>query len=358
MTESAMPMATFGRIVRAVLALALAAVGAWFFITKGRRTIVNEFLQSPSYFEHAGFYNIPDDPDDAGDPARATAVFRSVPHVPPLTWPEFREARVAVEERIAEYARRLDPTVTDSDLRYCVGDELVDRTVEVELPRDAMLTREFVESVQQVVLAPRPLWRVMIHGVSKETMTLVYPNAVLVGTLPADAPLDAALREVVRAVTAVHEARDGPQDRQIAYVQSVLRADPSLPASSEYRVLALCDGYRDDANLLSLWILGAGAWNKRLTATLEHDPDGVMRDHEAEVLADGTMLNTSSSDDDAPYRVIQWIVPRPNSGASVVISRKGTGVIARIQIHADEAISDADIEARLARMAGEGGAPR
>jgi hypothetical protein len=311
---------------------------------------MSQSLLSPSYSDHRGFYNIRDeDAVHGASDATPSKVFRSTPDVPPLTWAEFRSVAEATCQQIVTRARLLSPPLPDGAMRYCVGDELGDRTVEVELPAYSMLTPEFIAALQQEVLAQHPLWRIMLHGRDDLTKVIVYPTAVRVGDFPADAPLAETLETTIARLLQLHESRDGAHDRQQAYVQALLRRDLPTLGRNDYRLVAVFDNYKGNTGELSIWLLCREDLRQRAVIEAPGEPDLVAHGNENKVRADGAVLELGTLDKNAPYRIIQWVVPRSKKNAKWNVMSGCGSLIDTIRIRPEDVLSDDDVKAFLQR---------
>jgi hypothetical protein len=303
---------------------------------------------APSYVEHDGYYNIP---DECVDPMvrKRIRVHRSVEVVPPLGHAEFREVTEVVRRLIWGRANMLQAPIHAGDAHYCVGDELVDRTVEVQLPHFDMLSSDFVAD-SQTLLRDYPLWRIMVHGDSPDTTVLIYPNAIRVGGYPLDAPLDDSLRRTVARVLDARERRDGAQDRQRQLVQALLYRHKPTREPAGYRVVAVFDNYKGDSNQSTVWLLCPGEYEQRVRITNGATP---VIGAEVEVLDDGTMLDDVDPVAIPPFALLQSVIPSESLTSPLILTSKAGGAFGKVLIDRASVLSDEDVKVELRKLQAE-----
>jgi hypothetical protein len=325
-------------------------------VSVGRRDIgkENQTVKClPSYPEYTGLYNVaPEDfsADANFAGAARTTFFVSTDHLPKLTWDEFDGARAAMMEALSRYGRRpnMDAKQSQSYYRDCVIDEFKDRTLRVELPDFRVLTPEFVDGVQRDVLAGRPLWRVFLVAVSPETVVLIYPDAVRVGALPADADWRAALSGVVATVHNALESTRGPERRQMEYLLRRMPAELDQLRQQPFRLVAVFDNYEGDERELSLWFLFAGEDRWAGYSLNSDDPDATSATGRVVLKPDGTIdeFYEIQLDAEPPFWLERWLVHADyRRGLELVKIRTG-GVEAgrwRVAIDRAQVLRDADL---------------
>lgn len=315
--------------------------------------MVNPF---PSYLEHRGLYNInPEDylgeePDKSED---TSWCFQSVKPLPPLTWSEFRQVCSATYRALEQHGRLPGMSEENAKVfyRYCVGDELEDRTVRVELPRFEVLTPAFIEALQRDVLSIYPLWRIFIVAESPETVVIIYPAAVRLGTVPIDGDWKAVLPELVSKVLEIREEREGPQRRQREYLRSRIPSLVREIRDNRPQLVAAFDNYYlGDKGRVSIWLLYPGE-KKWFDISIE-EPKDVAVGEKIAVKADGTFDDYYVYDPDRqpPFQLHQWVLPSDFKGSKLVLEkiRPGPVVEARWTIDFDRSaiIKDADLRAK------------
>jgi len=215
----------------------------------------------PSYLEYQGLYNttLEDWVDILGEEAKLCSYFQSVEQLPPLTWEEFWDICSAVEHVLVKYGRLPGMSEEQAKIfyKYCVDGTLRDRTVQVDLPRSEVLTPQFVEQLQREVLGTRPLWRILIMGVTPDTVVIIYPKVVRVGTVPPEGDWKAALAETVNKVEQIREMKEGPQRRQLAYLRPIIPAEIRKLQGGKPRLVAAFDTFYlyPERNSVVIWFL-------------------------------------------------------------------------------------------------------
>jgi len=310
----------------------------------------------PSYLEHRGMYNVnPEDiqgeeMDPEDDP---TSYFRSVEQLPRLTWDEFQDIRSATHRALVRHGRLPGMSEEEAKIfyRYCVGDEIGDRTVRVELPNFGVLTPGFVEGLQRDVLASRPLWRIFIVAESPETVVIIYPETVRVGMVPAGGDWKTALPRTVASVLELRERREGPQRRQLEYLKRKVPSELSKLRTKPFLVVAAFDTYYiGDPRQISVWFLYPGEWE--WSGLTVEEPENAASGDEIAVKADGTFDEYYVHGFDTPqpaFWLKQWILPPGFKGKMVLEkTRPDPEVEARWAIDFDPSsvVKDADLKAQ------------
>jgi hypothetical protein len=273
----------------------------------------------PSYAEFAGFYNVNlEDHQDQGSlpPYPNDQYYRTAKRLPPLTPAEFEDIRGAMYHCLESYARPpgLNQKEASTFYRFCVRDELIDRTVAVELPDIRILTPRLVDVLQREILYARPLWRILIAGEVPETVILIYPTVVRCGTAKPAPNWQQALAAVVEEEWNRREPREGPRRRQCDYVgRGLQHMLQELSARDPMRFLAAFDNRRGDYQMLAVWLVHRGeSWSDiRLIR-----PEDAMRGEYFAVKADGT-FGTHYAPDSAEYWLTEWLIPAGFHGSLI-----------------------------------------
>src|SRR5262249_31625658 len=129
--------------------------------------------------------------------------------------------------------------------KWCVGEgERLDRTMRVELPDIKLLNPILIRALQQVVLAKYPLWRFMIDGESRETVIMIYREAVRTGFDQPGRTWQDALRRAVEAEWQLREPTEGPARRQRQYLRRALPKELAHLDSESFKVVAVFDNWQ------------------------------------------------------------------------------------------------------------------
>lgn len=215
----------------------------------------------PSYTEHTGWYNIViNEHDSVSD----TPPFCTTDDLPELSGEEFSAVRQATYQCLYRHGRK--PGFSDVEIEsfygYSVGDELVDRTVRLDLPEIELLTPELVCHLQQEVLATYPLWRIFINGSSPGSVVIVYPSSIRTGQgWNADQKnWTNALETTVAIERNLREKLFGAKRRQLDFVHDEIKEQ--LPAIRKmepgFTIVAVFDNWRGDKDSLCVWLLSRG----------------------------------------------------------------------------------------------------
>lgn len=309
----------------------------------------------PSYLEHRGMYNVnPEEYPHFKQELKDTIwCIRSIRSLPLLTWSEFREICSATYQALVRYGRLPGMSEEEAKIfyRFCVGDELMDRTVRVELPRFEVLTPEFVEALRRDVLATRPLWRIFIVAESPETVVIIYPSAVRLGTVPIDGDWKAALPDLVSKVLELREERYGPQRRQREYLRSIIPSLVRKIRDNRPQLVAAFDNhYLGDKGEVSIWLLYPGE-NEWFDIEIK-EPKDTSVGEEIAVKADGTFDDYYVFDPDRQpaFWLAQKVLPSDFKGSQLVLEKRRPGPVieARWTIDFDRSaiIKDADLKAK------------
>src|SRR5229473_4152532 len=192
----------------------------------------------PSFVEYQGMYNVnPEEwrdkefnPDDF-----SSSFHKTVDDLPPLTWREFENIRGVTLSCLLRHGlfEKIGKNEAKAFYKFCVGDELMDRTARVELPNFRILTAELVKALQKEVLKSRPIWRIMIVSEAPQTTVMIYPEVIKFG-IPTTGDLPVDLRKVVDEELNLREPREGPHRRQMEYLkQKVVQELSKLPGGEE-----------------------------------------------------------------------------------------------------------------------------
>jgi hypothetical protein len=236
----------------------------------------------PSYLEYTGYYNVPDMEynDEATGEIIQYSAFRSTIDVPKLDWPERAAVHAAVKEAIAQAMQQTGKStrVAQDQASDAVCGENEDRTVRVELNDFALLTASLITDLQRSVLAVHPLWRILFVAESPETVVIVYPKVVRVGSLGAHEPWQAELARVVSEVTSLRDKREGCEWRQNRYWQEHLAEHLAQMGESPWRVIGCFDNYRGDTNFVVIFIMRRDSLPHAWYSLESELPGSVMRD--------------------------------------------------------------------------------
>jgi hypothetical protein len=353
LTKSVIVACFIFSLIIGVGGLSTIILGLFRLASNGNLSMVNPF---PSYLEHRGMYNInPEDylgeePDNSIDTSWCV---QSVKPLPPLTWSEFQKVSSAIYRALEQHGRLPGMSEQEAKVfyRYCVGDELTDRTARVELPRFEVLTPALIEALQRNVLSTYPLWRIFIVAESPETVVIIYPTAVRLGTVPIDGNWKAALPEIVSKVLEIRQEREGPQQRQREYLRSRI---PSLVRelrdNRPQLVAAFDNHYLGDKGDVSVWLLYPGEDEWFDISIVE--PKNIAVGEKIAVKADGMFDDYYVFDPDRQpaFRLEQWVLPPDFKGNKLVLekTRPGRVVEARWTINFDHRsiIKDADLKVK------------
>jgi hypothetical protein len=307
----------------------------------------------PSYLEHQGVYNVnPEEYTSSKELLKDTSwCFQSVKPLPPLSWTEFGKIRSATYQALVRYGRLHGMSEEEAKIfyRYCVGDELKDRTVRVELPRFEVLTPAFIEALQRDVLSTYPLWRIFVVAESPETVVIIYPTVVRLGKVPFEGDWKAALPKLVNQVLQIREAREGPQRRQREYLRSRIPGLVKMICDNSPQLVAAFDNhYLSEPGAVSVWFLYPGEW---LGISLEEPKDASVGERIA-VKADGTFDDYYDFDPDRPpaFWLAQQILPSDFKGNQLVLEKIMPGPVVGAQWTFDfdrsSIIKDADLRTK------------
>jgi hypothetical protein len=307
----------------------------------------------PSYLEHRGVYNVnPEDyREDLAPEDDPTPYFRSVEHLPPLTGKEFQNICSATYRALERYGRLPGMSAADAKhfYRYCAGDEISDRTVRVELPDFRALSPEFVEGLQRDVLAERRLWRIFIVAESPETVVIIYPDAVRVGTVPPGGDWKTTLPQTISEVLQIREAREGPQRRQLEYLKQKVPKELTKVRTEPFRLVAAFDTYYiGDPTRISVWFLYAA--EKHWFDISVEEPENAASGAEVALKPDGSFDDNYRFDPNVQpaFWLKQSILPAGFKGKlRLARTRPGPVVDARWTVDFDPSsvIKDADLKA-------------
>lgn len=285
--------------------------------------------QFPSYLEHQGAYNvnIEDLRNEEEFPLTEDEIVRSVKELPPLTWKEFEDIRSATYRALVKYGRLPGTNEKEAEAfyRYCVGDELLDRTVRVELPNFSILSPQFVEQLQREVLATRPLWRIFIVAESPDTVVIIYPKIVRLGTVPPNGDWKTALADIVSKVLQIREMRTGPQRRQKEYLRSKIKKLVSqMQAANDSRpllVAAFDTYYLGTKGELSIWLLYPTK-GEYFDITI-YDPEEAAVGEQVAVKMDGTIdeYYEFHPDRQPAFWLSQWVLPGNFEGEKLALKK-------------------------------------
>jgi hypothetical protein len=306
----------------------------------------------PSYTEFAGFYNV--NLDDHGDeksaaPYGTDQYHRTAERLPTLTVAEFEDIRGAMYYCLERYAR--PPGLTQEEARsfyrFCVGDELIDRTVPVELPDIRVLTPQLVQVLQREILQARPFWRILIAGEVPGTVILIYPTVVRCGSAKETANWQQALTEVVEEEWNRREPREGPRRWQCEYVARGLKQTlPKLTVHYPMHFVAAFDNRRGDYQTIAVWLVHRGESSSDIKLTR---PVDAMSGECFAVKPDGT-FGAHYTPDSAEYWLTEWLIPSSFHGNLIMEKSSGLSHQAAeliIAIRPESIISTADLEKTL-----------
>src|SRR5260370_13253938 len=175
----------------------------------------------PSFIEHSGLYNLRPDEIHADELGQLAPCVRSQDNLPKLTWKEFHAVQSLAYECLHRYGRfpGVGAKEVDKYYRYCIGDELVDRTLHIELPCPQILNPELIESFQREVLSQHALWRAAIGAQNPQDVVMIYPQVVRVGNASPKADIVKELAKVISRETSAREPHEGPRRRQLNYLR-------------------------------------------------------------------------------------------------------------------------------------------
>jgi hypothetical protein len=305
-----------------VVACSPIAYIAWRKWESPRSLPVMQFF--PSYVEYKGLYNV-----DAGVSEPTIGVWKHgsrspIGSFPPLTSTEFEDVRTLMCQTLRTFGRPLDLTREETDIlyHYVVGDEMVDRTLRVEMPRIECLTDTFVEAVQRDVLAKHTLWRVMIPGESEDTVVMIYPTVVRAGADINGVNWRSNLRTIISRIKTIREASEGPRRRQLEYLKKHIGAAVRSLGPDKFRLLAAFDNYRGDYQEITLWILyrQTGEW---FDLTIR-EPESIAVSESFAVRSDG-FFSDYYEPDDSELWLVQWVLPVGFRGPIVVDKWRAEG---------------------------------
>jgi hypothetical protein len=233
---------------------------------------------------------------------------RSVPDVPLLTWSEFAEARAATERCLQNHGRL--PTWSGEEAKtfyqFCVGDELVDRTLRVELPEARVLNATLIGRFQQEVLAKRPLWRIMIIGETLATTIMVYPNGVWFEGVSRLDNWCTELPGLVKRLLAITDKSEGPKRRQLNYLRWKIQRDLKVFTGKPFDIVSTFDNYCGNSARWSMWVIcpSEESWFEiRVT-----EPDNVASSVTFAVRSDGFFGPEFDAEHPA-YWLSEWVLP-------------------------------------------------
>jgi hypothetical protein len=266
-------------------------------------------------------------------------------HLPPLTQEELDDISASAYLCLEKHARLCGMTVEEARDYYSfsVLDELLDRTLRIELPDLRALTPRLVVGLQAEALASRPLWRVMIDGESPETVVIIYPDAVRVGTASGQTDWKSALEGAVPTATRLREARRGANARQIRVLQERVPVQLANLRESSFGIVGLFDNDGGDFTELAIWMLHRGrSIDYRVTG-----PRGIKTSGpDFAVRADG-MFGDHYQPDNADFWLTHWALPaRAARRIRVQAMRDGEPIGAARMIEIDPAaiVKDADLK--------------
>lgn len=273
----------------------------------------------PSFAEFKGMYNVsPEqlDPESEADNFQdiATSFHQSEASIPLLTWREFQRVRSLTIAALTSYGQLPNRSVKELESVYrdCVGDELMDRTLRVELPNISVLTPQFVECLQKAVLASNRLWRIMIVGESAETVVLIYPETVRIKSSSTAADWKQDLTKVTQLEDSLRNAIDLSDRHQMAHVRDHIVLEIQRLKTDPFRIVGVFDNWKGDRSVLVIWLLYAteAEWcDFEIEAPVETCSGGGFS-----VRSDG-VFGDDYVNDDPPYWLKRCLLPSGYRGS-------------------------------------------
>jgi hypothetical protein len=304
----------------------------------------------PSLVEHRDYYNLRTEDVPAEVRGRPGICFRSAKQLPPLDLREFERMQELVYGFLHRHGRF--PNLREDVGRFyefCVGDELIDRTISVELPNFRVLTPAFIEGLQKEVLAENPLWRVHILTEEPGNAVMVYPNVVRVGVAPPSANVVAELNKAIEREVAARDVREGPDRRQLAYLAPKVREALKNLDVAPFIVLGVFDNCSGDTKKVTIWLL----FRSEIVPDLViEEPREIAVGTHRRVRPDGTLVPEFGRERTDVW-LEQWVLPA-GFGDKVVVQRreKGKPVVGQqweVRIDRASIVRDADLLAKERR---------
>ena len=325
-------------------------------------------MHYPSFAEHQWYYNIiPGEEDVDGTPDKdRSKYFKTVDQLPPITWSEKEQASQAVYKCLETRPRppRIPPEELKRFYQYCVKDVLLDRTLVVHVPEIQVLTAEFVRQLQRDVLASRPLWRIWIVGEEEGPALLIYPDTVYVGGQGLHQEWTRALPTLVAQIVEIRNTRDGPEKRQLEYLQARIPGQIGNLRDPPIRFLAAFDNFCGNHSRTTVWFLGRNdthSWSHFCIRAPEHAATA----DDYEVTSAGK-IRLRGDPVHAEFVLIAWVLPAAFRGKLAIQKEKPINEITRQPLIAGRwefdfdpksIIKDADLKGAAKIGAGGKGAP-
>jgi hypothetical protein len=295
---------------------------------------------TPSYPEFDGLYNICD--QDVPTEYRGIQVLRTREMIPILTWRELERIRKALRMFLVREARISQLTKSEHQFLYrdAVSDRLLDRTIAVELPSMEPVNFGFLKKLQQDVLRKFPLWRVLLAGVDRESSIVVYPDAIRPGIFRPNDTLQSAIKELVATVRA-HEMRfEGPQRRQLEYIQKSFRRKEGMPGRGGFKIVGIFDNYQGDSDRVSIWIVHDGVHSQAVRIV---EPRRIAVGDVHKVSDRGRIGLAHDTDNDLPFYLTQTVMERRELPTEIAVKDERHRKLHRITIDVGRILEDKKI---------------
>jgi hypothetical protein len=275
----------------------------------------------PTFPDHSQYYNINADelsgePNDIGiDPS---SILRSGEPLPRLTKEEIVDIRDAALRCLTRNEEIVRPTIDWWPLgtgEFWVSETVDDRTLEVELGDFRLLTPDLVESLQREVIAPRPLWRILLRGDVPESCIIVYPKGVWFQGANHESDWKAALPRLIALEKRSFELHKESRRRQLRYLRNKVPTMLAKLRTEPFVVIAVFDNWDGEPNRWPIWFLYSAQidW---IRLSLQGPKSG-LAGQELPVRVDGTFGNDYTSFD-APYWLKEELLPAGFRGELVV----------------------------------------
>ena len=289
--------------------------------------------------------------DEATPPDDSCFVW-STPDLPPPGSQEHERPQIAetLDALLQTYLEeegfpRLNDGLEDVYGPYSLGIHADDREMSLTLGHPGPLTARLITRIQDLLRNRFPLWRVAPHY---ENLSLgIYPEGLRVGPeLIPGRPTDdhPALQAWHDQALASYEARYGPLRRQLTRLSALLPASIENALTDGFAPLAAFDRHRlsDQPGRQTpiLWILEPAETAQAFTLKITANGALLERLEDFPVDADGTILPSTSNDDDHPFQLRGYLPRSPAPRFDLALKRGHWPVLARATIESVDSDQD------------------